>query len=230
MKIRLFERRMLPWPTVWGWLGFFLLIGTPIGWWIFAGEGFFRVTQRLPAEVLIIEGFVHDEGVRAAKIEFENGPYRYIVTSGSLTPGHGGPEKWNYAIEAHDQLLRMGVPPEKVIAAPAVETESQRTFEAAMTVRRVLDQRGLHPASANIFTHGAHARRSRLIFAKALGSGVEVGSISWTPKDYSSGPWWKSSERAQDLLKETAGWLFEVLFNSGRTSNSPPPAGAQPER
>lgn len=228
MKIRLIERRMLPWPTVLGWLVLLFLAGAPIVWWVLAGEAFFSLNERLPAEVLIVEGFIHDEGVRAAKIEFERGPYRYIVTSGTLTPGHGGPQKWNYATEAHDLLLRLGVPPEKVIAAPALETEAQRTFEAAITVRRALDQRGLHPVSANVFTSGAHARRSRLVFAKALGPTIEVGSISWKPKDYSPGPWWKSSQRAQDLIKETVGWLFEKLLNSGRNSDFPakftPPA------
>jgi hypothetical protein len=33
--------------------------------------------------------------------------------------------------------------------------------------------------------------------------------------------WWQSSERAKELLIESAGYLYEVLFNSGRSSNTP---------
>jgi hypothetical protein len=33
--------------------------------------------------------------------------------------------------------------------------------------------------------------------------------------------WWQSSERARELLTETAGYIFEALLNSGRSVNSP---------
>jgi hypothetical protein len=67
-----------------------------------------------------------------------------------------------------------------------------------------LDKRGMHNFSANVFTCGAHSRRSRLVFAEVPGSQIKVGAISWTPPDYPEGPWWKSSERAQDFIN---GWL-----------------------
>jgi hypothetical protein len=40
--------------------------------------------------------------------------------------------------------------------------------------------------------------------------------ISWTPPSYASEPWWRSSERAGDLLKESVGFALEALLNSGR--------------
>jgi hypothetical protein len=51
-----------------------------------------------------------------------------------------------------------------------------------------------------------------------LGPAMKVGVVSWVPSDYQDLPWWRSSERAKDLLTETAGYLYEFLFNSGRGS------------
>jgi len=60
-----------------------------------------------------------------------------------------------------------------------------------------------------------------LVFAKVDGPGTDVGVIGWIPSGYVVVPWWRSSERARELLEETAGYMYEVLFNSSRSSNSP---------
>lgn len=73
----------------------------------------------------------------------------------------------------------------------------------------------------NIFTLSVHSRRSRLVFSKAFPSETSVGVVSWIPSTYKLAPWWKSSDRASDLLKETVGYFFELLLNSGRWTNAP---------
>ena len=220
MLSRLFQRRTIWYPTRPGWMVLSAVFGMPTVLWCFFGENFLSHTERLPAEVLIVEGWIGFEGVRAAKAEFEQGGYSYIVTAGALTDGRWGPERWNYATEARALLLREGLPADKVIAAPALETVNQRTFESAAAVCRNLRFKNLHPSTVNVFTVGAHARRSRLVYAKVLPPETRVGVVSWTSVENRPGPWWNSSERAADLIKETAGWLFEALLNSGRTSNS----------
>ncbi len=224
MISRVFQHRTIWWPTRLGWLILFIVFGIPLIYWVFFGETFLSVTAREPADVLVVEGWIGLDGVHAAKVEFEQGCYQYIVTAGALTNTRWDVHQWNYAIEARKLLLREGVPADRVIAAPAQETKSQRTFATAVAVSQVLATNGLHPATINVFTLGVHARRSRLIFAKVLPSGIKVGAISWIPPTYQANSWWKSSERADDLLKETAGYWFELLLNSGRRSNAPPPA------
>jgi hypothetical protein len=84
-----------------------------------------------------------------------------------------------------------------------------------------LEARNIHITAVNVFTFGAHARRSRLIFSKVFRRAAPIGVISWVPDDEKNGPWWQSSDRSENIIKETAGYIFEALFNSGRTSNSP---------
>lgn len=196
-----------------------LVAGIPLLVWALAGESFLKHPPQLKAEVLIVEGWIGIEGVRAAKAEFERGGYRYIVTAGASTDNRWGYQQWNYATIAAELLIRLGVPADRVIEAQAEDTAAQRTFAAASAVRRTFRERGLDIATANVFTRGVHTRRSRLIFAKVLGPDIKVGAICWQPEFYTPGYWWQSTERAEDLLKETVGYLYELLLNSGRTSN-----------
>jgi len=221
MRIHLFKKRLVPFPTVAGCVLLAMLAGIPIAWCGWYGEDFFSVTERQPAEVLVVEGWIGIEGIRAAKTEFEQGKYKYIVTSGGPTNNRWERQQWNYATEAYELLIKLGVPPDCAIEAAAPRAGNHRTFEAASVVRQTLDQRGLHPESINLFTFGTHARRSRLVFAKALHSPVKVGVVSWIPPHFLDGPWWRSSERSIDLLKESVGYIFEVFLNSGRFSNGP---------
>ena len=73
----------------------------------------------------------------------------------------------------------------------------------------------------NVFTLGPHARRSRLVFAKVCQPATQVGVVGWAPSGSEGMEWWRSSERAKELLTETAGYVYETLLDSGRGSNSP---------
>ncbi len=220
-RIRLFRRRTVVCPT---WLGlvcivaiFFILIAA----WIKFGESILAATHRVPPEVLVVEGWIGREGLRAAVDEFEHGGYRYIVASGGLTSGRWEDKPESYAVMAAREMIRLGVPEDKVVVAISEDTESHRTFESAVAVWQALRKAKIQPKDVTVYTLGPHASRSALVFAKVLGPETSVGVIGWQPASYQTEAWWKSSERSRELLEETAGYLFEVLFNSGRRSNAP---------
>lgn len=212
----LFRRRNVWLPTPLGWLVLALVAAVPVIVWWFGAERFLAVTDRQPADVLVVEGWIGLDGFRAVKQEFESGGYRHVVTAGGRHYNRWGDEHWNYAEEAGKVLVRMGVPADRIIVARADDNGNQRTHASAVAVRRELAALKLQPAAVNVITIGAHARRSRLIFARVL-KPVEVGVISWTPPEYDRAePWWRSSDRSEEIVKETAGYPFELLFWSGR--------------
>jgi hypothetical protein len=221
VKFHFAQRRTLWWPTCLGWATLCSLFLAVLAFWILETETFLGSTHRLKADVLVVEGWIGSKGVQAAKAEFDSGGYRYIVTANGLTENRWGDEHWVYALIAAKELLRDGVPPNRIIPAPPNETESQRTFESASAAWRKLRAYGITPMALNIFTLGPHARRSRLVYAKVFGPDIPVGMIAWNPASYAHEHWWRSSERASGLVKESAGYLFEFLFNSGRSSNHP---------
>jgi hypothetical protein len=220
-RLRLIQRRTLWCPTLLGSFCIVTLLVVAVAWWCSSGESFLRLTRRLPAEVLVVEGWIGRDAVRAAGQEFEERGYQYIVATGSLTAERWGEGCGSFAEMTERELIRSGVPKDRIIVAPAKDTEIQRTFESALAVWRALQARSIRPRGLNVFTLGAHARRSRLVFAKVCQPGTKVGVVDWAPSGYEAGPWWCSSDRAKELLTETAGYLFEGLLNSGRGFNSP---------
>jgi hypothetical protein len=200
-----------------------LLLVIPTVWWFLCGESFLSLTDRLPAEVLVVEGWIGASGVRAAAAEFRRGGYRYVVATGSQPDDDRGWQEpgWSYAQGAANELARSGIPMEKIIVAPARNTERRRTYESAVAVSRKLRSLSIDPKYLNVFTWGPHARRSRLVFEKVYAQHTGVGVVSWIPLAHADERWWLSSEGAKDFLTESAGYLFELFFNSGRSTNVP---------
>lgn len=174
------------------------------------------VTARVPADVLIVEGWIGRDGIRAAKEEFEAGGYRYLVATGGYTGEGWLDRRWSHAEMAEEELVRLHFPREQLLVAKTSPTDSQRTYESAVVGKEALEQRRIQIAAVNVFTRGPHARRSRLVFAKVFGASTPVGVVSWNPPGSTDGTWWRSSERAREFIGETAGYWFEVLLSSGR--------------
>ena len=221
LRSRLIQRQMVWWPTPLGWSGGLLFIVGCILAWTFLAERWLSLTVREPAKILVVEGWIGLEGMSAAAHEFFQEKYDLVIPTGGLTGERWNVQRWNYAEMAAKELRRLGVTPDRILTARAREVESERTFEAAVATWRTLRANGSQPNAINLLTRGPHARRSRIVYARVFGADTKVGVISWIPASEQNSPWWNSSDRANDLIKESVGYPFELLFNSGRTSNSP---------
>ena len=223
--MRLFRRCNLWCPTCLGWTIIVGILFVLVAVCFVNGESFLSTTHRLPADTLVVESWIGPDGVRSAVNEFERGDYRYIVASGGRISPTWDEKSESYAQLAAAEMIQLGIPQERVLVAYSDETESRRTFETAVAVRRALQHAGIAPKTINVFTYGPHARRSQLVFSKVNPNGPEIGVISWLPSDYPHKPWWKSSERARRLFEEVFGYFYELLLNAGRHSNSVAEAG-----
>ncbi len=66
-----FRKRTIWWPT---WLGFasiFAVVGAVTAVWWFEGEKFLSLTERQPADVLVVEGWISTPEINAAAVEFK---------------------------------------------------------------------------------------------------------------------------------------------------------------
>jgi hypothetical protein len=216
MNFSLINRR-IAWRLTW--LGWLCLLSTALGLlslWVLRGETFLAISDPLPARLLIVEGWIGAETVRAAADEFRTGGYERAMTTGGLTGESWDERRWDYAEIAKEQLLKFGVPEEQITAAPAGAIESERTYASAVAARKGLNALGFGRGNVNVFTRGVHARRSRLVFQRAFGSKIKVGVIAWRPPGFERTTWWRFSSRSDEFLKETLGYPFELVLHSGR--------------
>lgn len=218
MLRHLATRRTILWPTAAGWLVLGIFVAAGVAGLQLGVERFLAHTNRERAEVLVLEAWTQDGGAKAAAEEFlkYQDSYRFVVATGALTGTRWSSRRWR-EVEIADRVMRSsGVPGDSILAAELPDIETQRTFVAALATKAALQERGIRPAAINVLTRGAHARRSRLTFARVFGPETKVGVISWQPWGSDSVTWWRSSERSIDVLKESAGYLYEALLRSGR--------------
>lgn len=209
------RRRQFLVPTWKGWL-LLLLVFCPLATVAVRGlHSFLAVNRPLTGGVLVVEGWVADYALQIAADEFRHDHYAKIyVTGGPIESGAPLVEYKTYAERGAAILLKLGLGTNAVQAVPAPFVAQDRTYVSAMTLRRWWRQNCAAPAKVQLVTEGLHARRSRLIFRRALGKGVQVGVIAVPGRDYDPAHWWHYSAGVRGVIGETVAYFYAaVLFH-----------------
>jgi len=181
-------------------------------------QDFLAVNAPLPARVLVLEGWAKDYVVQAAQTEFTRRPYeRLYLTGGPIAKGAPLCAYRTTADFTAAELRRLGMASNAVEAVPAPETARDRTYLSASALKRRWQAQGRLPAACNVVTEGPHARRTWLLFARALGPEVRVGVICVPSRDYDAAHWWRSSNGVRTVLAEL------IAYGYARFIFRPPP-------
>jgi hypothetical protein len=205
----LVRRRVIWLPTIGGWL-VLLLVG--IAALIFAARNlhsFLAPTEPVGSRFFVVEGWLSPEGLDQAVAAYRTGGYQRIVTTGGPIdhwPGQRGHA--TYAERAADYLKQHGLADVSVTVVPAPASAQDRTYLSAVAVREWARQSALAFDSADVFSSGTHARRSRLLYRRAFGPGVKVGIIAARSSEYDAKAWWRTSIGAKDVLDQAIGLLW----------------------
>jgi hypothetical protein len=199
------------------------LLGTvfafAVAWWsVPRWQSFLQVNAPVQADVLIVEGWTPDYVLEAARAEFVRGGYRLVVTSGGPLEKGGFlvTNYHSYAQLAAQSLVALGIPSDRVVAAPAADSLRHRTYLSAVAVRAKLTELGRRGEGINVFTEGAHGRRTWNVYRKAMSADVPLGIISCRTQRYEPERWYATSAGVKDVLTESLGWFLEATLDSGR--------------
>ena len=118
----------------------------------------------------------------------------------------------NYRSEADESaefIIQQGIDAALVRALTAPQVNYERTYTAALEVKRNL------PASVkaiNVFSESVHARRSQLVYRRMLGDSVMVGVIATKSLNRQPQNWWQESASRNYLLLQLAKYVYTKLF------------------
>jgi uncharacterized SAM-binding protein YcdF (DUF218 family) len=203
----------------WGlsrWARFFLLVVLlTLGVIMFLNvDAFLAPTQRVDTDILVVEGWVHPYAIRASAAELQNHSYHHVFTTGGPVVGNGGyiNDYQTAASVGADLLKKAGVPAEIIQMVPSHVMGRDRTYSSAIALREWLREHDMQVRSLNIVTEGAHARRTRLLFEKALGSNVAIGVIAVPSPDFDARQWWRYSEGVEEVVTEGVAYLYAKFF------------------
>jgi len=177
-------------------------------------DAFLAPTQRVDTDILVVEGWVHPYAIRASAEEFQNHSYHRVFTTGGPVVGNGGyiNDYQTAASVGADLLKKAGIPAELIQMVPSHVMGRDRTYSSAIALRNWLREHDMQVRSLNIVTEGAHARRTRMLFEKALGSNVAVGVISVPSPDFDARYWWLYSEGVEEVVTEGVAYLYAKFF------------------
>jgi hypothetical protein len=208
-----FVRKKEIWIPTWqGFILLFLLLGALTYASVRHLYPFLAQNHPLPSvEIVIIEGWLADAELKEAAKAIHPGQI-IVTTGGPITFGQKILQYDNYATLATARLIALGIPAENIITAPAPDTQRDRTYVSAQAARRKLEELGLFGKSANIYTVGAHARRSYLLFRVVFGKNYPLGVISVMPPGYHLEQWYTCSAGFKHVVMELISWLYAQLF------------------
>ncbi len=203
------RRRECTLPTWRGWLLVGVAGGAVALGLLHSLHPFLAVTERVEADVLVVEGWVPDFALRAGVEEFNAGKYRrLLVPGGPMEKGEPLSEYRTLAEFGRATLERLGCPTNELRAVPAAKVRQDRTYASAVALRRWLIREGSLPSRLNVLTADAHARRTRLLFEKAFGDEVDVGIIAVPDDRFESARWWRSSMGFRTVIGEAIAYFY----------------------
>lgn len=207
----LFKRRHCYLPTLWGSLIIIFTLVILGGLAIKNFATFLALNAPVSSRYLVVEGWLPKTSLEAALIEFRQGNYELLITS-------GGPDLSGFNLEGHAsyaeraaaELLKLGLDPNKLLIAPSPASAQDRTYLSAVMVRnKLLEHLKVQPDSINVFTGDVHSRRSYLLYKLAFrNTSTQIGIIVADSSNFQLSTWWKTSEGAKTVLTEMFGWLW----------------------
>ncbi len=214
----LLRRRQCLVPTWRGWLALVLCL-VVLAWFIVRNICLFlSPNDPITGGLLVVEGWSSDRAMEQAAAEFRQDHYDKIyVIGGPLTHGSHLSQYHTYAELGAATLLKLGLNSNSVVAVPAPLVPQDRTFTAAVALRNWLRAHGVAPTKIQLLSEGPHARRSRLLFEKAMGKEVAVGitSIECPQAEYDPRAWWRTSLGVRGVIDEAVAYGYaRFLFRA----------------
>ena len=147
-------------------------------------DSFLTLNDPVHDGALVVEGWAPDYALQQAITEYGRHHYsRIYVTGGPLDNGGPLSEYRTFAELGAATMIRLGLITNAVQAVPAPTVRVDRTYASAVSLKNWLHSNGSGETNFNVISVGAHSRRSRLLFEKALGNGCRVGVMAIENQD-----------------------------------------------
>ncbi|RZO87339.1 MAG: YdcF family protein [Kiritimatiellaceae bacterium] len=176
-------------------------------------HAFLSLTRPPHHGYMTLESWLDDRALQHAVDLYQAGNYHGILcTGGPIETGHYLAPHKTYPAMTAARLQHLGIPSEQIqiITAPLVQRD--RTYASALALRQHLDQHPLPPNTPlHLISVGTHARRSHLLFKRALGNQIEIGITALPDPTYPPHRWYAHSRGVRALISETIAYSYAKL-------------------
>lgn len=182
-------------------------------------HSFLSISSPVNSKILVVEGHIPDCAIDSAKAIILKIGYQQVFTTGiPMTQGGSLCGYSNYADLTAASLIARGVDSTLITSVPCILRQKDRTYESAVALKIKLKKLHIYSGKINVLTTDTHARRTKLMFQKALGDSWTVGVISIKTIDYNTEKWWNSSFGTRAVVYEGLAWVYAAYFFNPNTN------------
>lgn len=163
--------------------------------------------------LMVMEGWIHDFALDEAVAIYRQGEYTGIVCTGvPIETGSYIQQYSSYPEMTAARLRHLGIPDDRIIIAVAEDQRKDRTYLSAVALRQSFMAYNIGETNLHLVTTGAHGRRSRMLFRKALGPEYNIGITCLEENDYSPEDWYTCSSGVRSVIGELIAYVYAALF------------------
>ena len=177
-------------------------------------HSFLALTKPVPAQLLVVEGWLYDRPALSDVFEeYNTGNYELLVVVGK--PYKGASIQFTGLTTADivsQELIKKGIDQQYIVVLPVPSIKRHRTLTKGLAVEKWIVESGKKITAINVFTIGVHARKSQLLFQKALGPSIDVGIIAGKEVLYERSYWWLSPDGIRIVSRNVFGYIYALLI------------------
>lgn len=173
----------------------------------------FLSPQIKPAsKTLVIEGWIPETGLKNALEFFENNNYEHMIITGvPITQWTYSSPFSNMADASAGSLKQMFFRDTIYRAIIPSTIYRDRTYGTAISLKMQFPIWGISSDTFDLYSMGAHARRSYLMFSKAFPN-ARIGMITDTDPSFDHKKWWTSSRGFRTVSGEFISFVYSYLL------------------
>ena len=192
----------------------FCLLGLLL-FYVYSIHDFLAINRPLNGQVLIVESwFPNAPGMADAAEAVRRGHYSNIICVAVDPPDAVPNQTISNTRLASERLVALGVDASLIQVLTLAAVKQDRTFHCALAVREWLKQNKPHVTAIDVFTAGIHARKSQILYQKALPPEIQVGIIAGRETAYPYTHWWFSRHGIYLIVRNTVGYLYALQQHS----------------
>lgn len=209
---RFFKVKKVYFPTILGWL--IILIGLFVFSFFLIKMTYTFLSQEVKpnSKVLVVEGWIPQYGIKNAIDYYNEHGYKYMIITGVPIT------QWTYSSPFSNMADASAGTMRHLFFTDSIYTVSiptsvfrDRTYSTAVALKMALPEWSISDDNFDLYSLGAHARRSYLMFSKVF-SHSDIGLITDTDKSFEAEEWYSSSNGFRIVFSELISYFYSRLF------------------
>ncbi|MDR0969474.1 MAG: DUF1684 domain-containing protein [Lentimicrobiaceae bacterium] len=210
--MKFFHRKTHYVPTFWGWLLILFAIFLLFFFFINNIAYFLSRNDTCNSKVLVIEGWIPEEGLRKAVQLYDSCGYEYMIMTGIPIT------QWTYSSPYSNMADASARSVKEMFFKDSIYTVSipntitrDRTYSTAVALKLKWNSYNIPYDDFDLFSMGAHARRSFNMYEKAFGKRIK-GVIACEDDTFDIRKWYHTSRGFRTILSEFLSYTYALLF------------------